>query len=71
MSIMITVVRQVLFLVPFLFILPKFMGIDGIWASFSASDFMAFVFSLYILLREMRLLNFTIERNYRTLGKKS
>lgn len=71
MSIMITVVRQVLFLVPFLFILPKFMGIDGIWASFSVSDFMAFVFSLYILLREMRLLNFTIERNYRTLGKKS
>ena len=51
---MITVVRQVLFLVPFLYLLPKFMSLDGIWASFAASDFMAFLFSAAVVAREMR-----------------
>lgn len=53
-SILITVVRQVLFLVPFLYLLPKFMSLDGIWASFAASDFMAFLFSAAVVAREMR-----------------
>lgn len=57
MSIMITVVRQVLFLVPCLYLLPRFMGLNGIWASFAASDFMAFLFSAAIVWREMRVLN--------------
>ncbi len=57
MSIMITVVRQVIFLVPCLYLLPRFRGLDGIWASFAASDFMAFLFSAAIVWREMRVLN--------------
>ncbi len=71
MSIMITVVRQVVFLVPFLFLLPKFIGINGIWASFAASDFMAFLFTMAVLLREMRILNFTMSENCAAVGEKS
>lgn len=56
-SIMITFLRQAIFLVPFLFILPKWFGLDGIWASFAVSDFLAFVFTICAGIRELFSLN--------------
>lgn len=49
-SIFLSLTRQLVFLIPFLLILPSQWGIDGVWASMSASDFMAFLFAIATLL---------------------
>lgn len=49
MSIFLSLTRQLLFLIPFLIILPKFWGIDGVWASMAASDIIAFVVAIITL----------------------
>ena len=42
-SIFLSLTRQLIFLLPFLWILPPMMGIEGVWASMCSSDFLAFV----------------------------
>jgi Na+-driven multidrug efflux pump len=37
-SIFLSLVRQVIFLIPFLMILPGYFGLDGVWASFPTAD---------------------------------
>lgn len=41
--------RQVLFLIPFIFIFPLYWGEDGIWYSFPASDILAFIITFFML----------------------
>ena len=41
LSILLTLSRQVLFLLPALFLLPRFFGLVGVWAAFPVSDFAA------------------------------
>ncbi|MCH5326252.1 MAG: MATE family efflux transporter [Duncaniella sp.] len=41
-SIFLSLTRQLLFLLPFLLVLPRFWGIPGVWASMAASDILAF-----------------------------
>ena len=43
MSIFLSLTRQLLFLIPFLIILPRYWGVPGVWASMAGSDFIAFV----------------------------
>lgn len=49
-SIFLSLTRQLIFLLPMLFILPRHWGIDGVWASMSASDLIAFVFAIVTLI---------------------
>lgn len=49
-SIFLSLTRQLLFLIPFLIILPKFYGINGVWISACASDCIAFCFGIITLL---------------------
>ncbi|WP_294617556.1 MATE family efflux transporter [uncultured Bacteroides sp.] len=42
-SIFLSLTRQLLYLLPGLVILPRYMGLDGIWTSMPVSDFFAFV----------------------------
>ena len=53
---MITMLRQVVFLVPFLYVLPLFLGINGIFYAQPISDALALVLSLFLVLREHRTL---------------
>ncbi len=46
--------RQILFLFPFLVILPRFFGLDGIWFSFPLADFFSFLVTLIMVLPEWR-----------------
>lgn len=46
--------RQVLYLIPLLLILPVFMGIDGILFSAPIADALAFITTTILILREMR-----------------
>ena len=48
--------RQVLFLIPLLYILPVFAGLDGIWFAPAAADLLAAVVTAVFFAREMRLL---------------
>lgn len=48
-SIFLSLTRQLLFLLPFLIFLPRYFGIDGVWAAMSASDVIAFVFAIVTL----------------------
>lgn len=57
LSVFLSLTRQLLFLIPFLLVLPGFFGIDGVWASMAASDFLAFVVAAITLVVMMRRLN--------------
>jgi len=49
--------RQVIFLLPFLLILPRIYGVNGVWYSMPASDFMASMVALYLLIKQYRKFN--------------
>ena len=57
LSIFLSLTRQLIFLIPFLLILPPMFGIDGVWAGMAASDFLAFVVAVITLVIMMRRLN--------------
>lgn len=50
-SIFLSLTRQVLFLVPLLYFLPKFIGLDGVWLSMPLADLLATAstFTLFLL----------------------
>ncbi|MBO5255336.1 MAG: MATE family efflux transporter [Opitutales bacterium] len=48
-AIIVTIMRQGVFLIPLLYILPKYWGLDGLWYSFPLSDFAAFVITLFFI----------------------
>lgn len=54
LSIFLSLTRQLLFLVPFLILMPKLWGIKGVWAAMAASDFIAFITSIITLSWWMR-----------------
>lgn len=49
--------RQILFLIPLALTLPKFMGLDGIWWSFPLAGFFTLILSLVMYLSEIKKLN--------------
>lgn len=48
--------RQVIFLIPLVIILPFFFQLDGVWYAFPIADLLAFVVSWYMYKREMVLI---------------
>ncbi|MFC1899685.1 MATE family efflux transporter [Chloroflexota bacterium] len=48
--------RQILFLLPLIFILPNFWQIDGIWLSFPIADGLSFILTLALLIPQIRIL---------------
>ncbi len=53
-SIIITVLRQIVFLVPFIYILPIFLEINGIFFAQPISDLLATVLSVLLVLKEKK-----------------
>lgn len=53
-SITLTMLRQLAFLVPAMLVLPHFFGLNGLWASFPVGDFSAFLATLVFVLIERR-----------------
>ena len=53
-SIFMSLIRQVLFLLPLLFTLPHFWGLSGVWISFPLSDLAATIVSVILLVIVMR-----------------
>lgn len=53
-SLLLSLMRQVLLFIPLLFILPRFMGLKGVWFVMPISDSITAVTTLYFLRREMK-----------------
>lgn len=63
LSIFLSVTRQMVFLLPLLFIFPKWWGVDGVWASMAGSDFISFVITVLTLIVVERRLNKKFSNN--------
>lgn len=46
--------RQILFLLPLVFILPKFLQLDGVWLSFPIADALSFILTLALFIPQIR-----------------
>jgi len=53
-SIVTSLARSALFLVPLLFVLPRFWGIDGLWLTFPITDALTFLLTLTLLVPQLR-----------------
>ncbi|MCJ7691565.1 MAG: MATE family efflux transporter, partial [Clostridiaceae bacterium] len=56
-SIFLGLSRQVIILIPLLFILPRFFGLNGVWASAPSSDVISSILTAVFLFVEIRHLN--------------
>lgn len=48
-SIFLSLTRQLIFLIPFLILAPRFYGIDGVWGAMAGSDILAFIVAIATL----------------------
>ena len=62
-SIFMSLSRQVIFLLPFLLILPPIFKLDGVWYSFPVSDLLASLIGLVLLIIEIRKINRLVATN--------
>lgn len=53
-AVFLSLTRQIIFMIPLLFILPPIMGLDGVWSAFPISDFVATVVATILLFTQMR-----------------
>lgn len=53
-SIFLSLTRQVLFVIPLLLIMPRILGIEGVWLSFPASDVLATIVTTAMVLWQLR-----------------
>lgn len=64
MSMFVSLLRQVILLIPFTLILPKFMGLDGVWVAGACADLLSVVITIILIAKEFKSLNkLTIEEN--------
>ena len=49
-----SLLRQVILLIPMIVILPKFFGLNGVWYAQPIADFIATVITVVILIKELR-----------------
>ncbi|QAS52465.1 MATE family efflux transporter [Halobacillus litoralis] len=54
-ALILSMARQVLFLIPLVLILPNFFGVTGVWLAFPLSDLLAFALSMIFLYKDRRL----------------
>jgi Na+-driven multidrug efflux pump len=53
-SIFLSLTRQLLFLIPLVYLLPRWWGIAGVWCSFPLSDLLSFTITGIMILSLMR-----------------
>jgi putative MATE family efflux protein len=56
-AIFMSLARQVLFLLPLLFVFPSFLGVKGVWYSMPAADLLASIIAAYMLIAQYRKSN--------------
>lgn len=48
--------RPILFFIPLLVFMPRFLGINGVWLSFAVADLLSFLLTVFLLVPQMRTL---------------
>lgn len=66
-SIVLSLSRQVLFMLPLLFILPKWLGINGVWLSFPVSDGLATIVTAALVIWQIHSINRAIKAKSHTI----
>ena len=56
-SMFLSLLRQVFFLIPLMVILPKFLGLTGVWLAGPISDFLSAVVTSGFIIRELKIIN--------------
>lgn len=56
-AMLLSLLRQLILLVPLLLIFPLFLGLDGVWVAQPVSDFLAVSITLIFIIREFRKMN--------------
>lgn len=56
MSMFVSLLRQVILLIPFTLILPTFMGLDGVWAAGACADLLSVVITIILIAKEFKSL---------------
>ncbi|RNC64244.1 MATE family efflux transporter [Proteiniphilum sp. X52] len=59
--------RQLIFLIPFIILFPRLWGLDGIWTAMPVADTLSAILSIYLLIIQLRLLNRMEEEEQRRL----
>jgi Na+-driven multidrug efflux pump len=52
-----SLLRQVILLVPMMLILPKFMGLNGVWYAQPIADVISFIVTLILIIKEVKSQN--------------
>jgi len=60
-AVLLTLLRQVIILIPLLFILPNFFGLNGIWMAMPISDLCSAVVVVFFLINQWKKLGTLIE----------
>ena len=55
-SIIMSLSRQIIFLIPLLYLLPRFMGLTGVWAAYPVSDTMATIVAALLMWWQLRVI---------------
>ena len=55
-SIFLSLTRQIIFLIPLLFVLPPHFGLTGVWAAFPVADALAIIITVVMILHQFRTL---------------
>lgn len=61
-SIILSLSRQLIFLIPSIIVLPRLFGLNGVWSATPVSDFLAFVLALIFFIRQRRILTKLIDK---------
>lgn len=61
-AVFLSLTRQIIFMIPLLFILPPVMGLDGVWTAFPISDMAASITAAILLWVEMRHITHEAEK---------
>lgn len=60
-SIFLSLTRQLIFLIPALLVLPRFFGLDGVWACFPLGDYLSSIVALGMLAFQIRRLKKSVK----------
>jgi len=63
-SIFLSLARQLIFLLPMAYVFPLFWDLDGVWYAMPASDFIAFAFTIPILMWHIRIFKSYGQKDY-------
>lgn len=59
-SLIISILRQLIIMIPIAYLLSNFFGVLGVWWAFPVSEFLAALISIYLIVREFRKLDIKI-----------